>query len=125
MSIIRSNRFLWVLQALLAALFVFAGTAKLMMDPVELAAQSHMSATFLHFISVCELLGAIGLIVPLLTGIAPKLTPLAAGGLIVIMVGATVLTVQQQPLITALFPLMTGVLLAIVLYGRLRPTVRA
>jgi len=125
MSIIRSNRFLWTLQALLAVLFVFAGTAKLMMDPVELAAQSHMSATFLHFISVCEILGAIGLIVPQLTGIAPKLTPLAAGGLIVIMVGATVLTAQQQPLVTALFPLMTGILLAIVLYGRLRPTVRA
>ena len=125
MSIIRSNRFLWTLQALLAVLFVFAGTAKLMMDPVELAAQSHMSATFLHFISVCEILGAIGLIVPQLTGIAPKLTPLAAGGLIVIMVGATVLTAEQQPLVTALFPLMTGILLAIVLYGRLRPTVRA
>jgi len=125
MSIIRSNRFLWTLQALLAVLFVFAGTAKLMMDPVELAAQSHMSATFLHFISVCEILGAIGLIVPQLTGIAPKLTPLAAGGLIVIMVGATVLTAQQQPLVTALFPLMTGILLAIVLYGRLRPAVRA
>lgn len=125
MSIIQSNRFLWILQALLALLFVFAGMAKLMMDPVELAAQSHMSATFLHFISVCELLGAIGLIVPQLTGIAPQLTPLAAAGLIVIMVGATVLTVQQQPLVSALLPLMTGVLLAIVLYGRLRPRVRA
>ena len=120
MSIIRSTRVLWALQALLAALFVFAGAAKLMMDPAELATQSHLPLTFLRFISVCELLGAIGLIVPALTGVAPQLTPLAAGGLIVIMVGATVLTVVQQPPLTALFPLLTGVLLAMVLYGRLR-----
>src|SRR6476659_9403593 len=125
MSIIRSTRVLWALQALLAALFVFAGAAKLMMDPAELAAQSHLSATFLRFISVCELLGAIGLIVPQLTGVAPKLTPLAAGGLIVIMVGATVLTVLQQPPLTALFPFVTGVLLAMVLYGRLQLSQRA
>jgi hypothetical protein len=131
MRLIQRHAFLWTLQIVLAALFVFAGLAKLLMDPVELAAQAHMSATFLRFISVCELLGAVGLIVPQLTGIQPRLTPWAAIGLIVIMIGATVTTLMQQPgpgvptRLTALFPLAVGVLLGVVAYGRLRPAAAA
>ncbi len=123
---IRNNKFLWTLQGLLALLFLFAGGAKLAMDPAALAAQSHMSAGFLQFIAVCELLGAIGLIVPWLTGIRPSLTSLAAACLIVIMIGATVTTLQQpdQPPATALFPFVTGLLLMVVAYGRSRSTIR-
>jgi hypothetical protein len=119
---IRNNRLLWTLQGLLALLFVFAGGAKLAMDPAELAAQSHMPAAFLQFIAVCELVGAVGLIVPALTGIRPSLTPLAAVGLIAIMIGATVTTFLQpgQPPAAALLPFVTGLLLAVVAYGRWR-----
>jgi hypothetical protein len=120
---IRNNTVLWVLQGLLALLFLFAGGAKLSMDSAELTAQAHMSATFLKFIAVCEVLGAIGLIVPWLTGIRPSLTPLAAMGLIVIMIGAVVTTfVQGLPASTAILPFVTGVLLAVVAYGRSRAT---
>ena len=117
---IRNNKVLWTLQGVLAVLFLFAGAAKLAMDPAELSAQAHMSARFLQFIAVCELLGGVGLIVPWLTGIRPSLTPLAAAGLIVIMIGATVTTFLQpgQPPAAALIPFIVGVLLAIVAYGR-------
>lgn len=117
---IRNNKVLWTLQGLLALLFLFAGGAKLAMDPVELSTQAHMSARFLQFIAVCELLGAVGLIVPWLTGIRPSLTPLAAAGLMVIMIGATVTTFLQpgQPPAAALLPLIVGLLLAVVAYGR-------
>lgn len=115
---IRNNAVLWTLQGLLALLFLFAGGAKLAMDPVELSAQSGMSVGFLRFIAVCELLGAVGLVVPRLTGIRPGLTPLAASGLTVIMIGATVTTLMQQPAPLALFPFLTGVLLVVVAVGR-------
>jgi hypothetical protein len=126
MRLIQRNAFLWTLQIVLAGVFVFAGVAKLLMDPVELATQAHMSATFLRFISVCEVLGAVGLIVPQLTGIQPRLTAWAAIGLVIIMIGATVTTLMQQPgpgvptRLAALFPFAVGVLLAVVAYGRLR-----
>lgn len=117
---IRSNGFLWVLQGLLALLFVLAGGTKLAMDPAELTAQSGLSAGFLQFIGACELLGAVGLVLPWLTGIRRELTPIAATGLIVIMTGATVTTLLEQPPLFALLPFITGVLLAVVAYGRSR-----
>ena len=121
MRLIHNNAVLWTLQGLLAALFVFAGGAKFVMDPAQMAPPgSPLSATFIQFIGVCEILGAIGLIVPHLTGIRPMLTPLAAGGLVVIMIGAVAVTVMTQPAIYALFPFVVGVLLAIVAYGRSR-----
>lgn len=124
MALIRNTKFLWTLQILLAVLFVGAGLAKLSMSPAELEAQGPLSATFLRFISVCELLGAVGLIVPQLTGIKPQLTMLAAIGLIIIMIGATVVTVMYPPpqggQATALFPFAVGVLLSVVAFGRLR-----
>src|SRR4051812_38603132 len=106
MTLRTKNKLLWVVQAVLAILFMFAGLTKLLADPVQLAAQAHMSASFLQFISVCEILGAIGLIIPAVTGILPWLTPVAASGLIVVMIGAVVTTVMspdQSPLL-ALFP---------------------
>lgn len=109
-----TNRVLWTLQGLLALLFLFGGAAKLAMDPNELAAQTHLSATFMRFISVCELLGAVGLVAPWATGIRPGLTPLAAAGLVVIMIGATVITFLTQSAAAAALPLVTGVLLALV-----------
>jgi hypothetical protein len=117
---VRNNKVLWTLQGLLALLFLFGGGTKLAMDSAELSAQAHMSATFLQFIAVCELLGAVGLIVPWLTGIRPSLTPLAAACLIVIMIGATVTTFLQpgQPPAAALMPFIVGLLLAVVAYGR-------
>jgi uncharacterized membrane protein len=121
MSIIRRNAFLWTVQILLAMLFLFTGITKFVMDPAVMAPPgSPVSAGFLRLIGVCEVLGAIGLIVPLWTGIRPQLTPLAALGLIVIMIGAVTVTLMTQPPALAIVPFVAGVLLALVAYGRVR-----
>jgi hypothetical protein len=75
---------------------------------------------FVRFIGVAEVLGAIGLILPGLLRIRPGLTPLAAAGLMLIMIGATVLTLASGEITPALIPLVVGLLLAFVAYGRWR-----
>jgi uncharacterized membrane protein len=121
MRIIRHNSFLWVLQTLLALLFLFAGSSKFVMDPAQLAPpESPLSLTFIRFIGVCECLGSVGLIVPQLTGIKPLLTPLAAACLVIIMIGAVTITVMTQPVALAILPFVAGVLLCVVAYGRLQ-----
>src|SRR5665213_4084315 len=116
------TRALWIIQGLLALLFLFAGGAKLVLPVDALTKDTPMlSGDFLRFVGVCEVLGAIGLILPGLLRIRPGLTPLAAAGLIVIMIGATVVTLMIAGGATALFPMATGLLLAFVVYGRWRP----
>jgi hypothetical protein len=118
---VRPNRTLWVIQGLLALLFLFAGVVKLVIPAAELVKQTPMlSATFLRFVAVCEVLGAIGLILPWLLRIQPGLTPLAAAGLVIIMIGATVVTLMTGGLAMALFPFLVGLLLVFVVYGRWR-----
>jgi uncharacterized membrane protein YphA (DoxX/SURF4 family) len=114
------TKLLWILQAILAILFVFAGITKLVADPVQLAADSHLPATFLHFVSICEILGAVGLIIPGVTGIQMSVTPVAAAGLVVIMIGAVVSTVMYQTVALAIFPAVVGLLLIVVVIGRRR-----
>jgi uncharacterized membrane protein YphA (DoxX/SURF4 family) len=114
------NIALWIIQALLAALFVFAGGVKLIMPIEEMTQQMPIALPgwFLRFIAVAELLGGIGLVLPWLTRIQPKLTPLAAAGLVIIMIGATVVTLMTGQIAMALFPLAVGILCAFVAYGR-------
>lgn len=111
---------LWVAQALLAALFLFSGCAKLLTPAATLEQQAHMSATFLRFIGVCEILGALGLVLPGLLHVREELTPIAAGCLAAIMVGAVVTTLMQQPSALAAIPAVVGVLCIAVAYGRTR-----
>lgn len=114
----KTNALLWTIQALLAALFLFAGVMKFVMSDAQLTAQSPFSAGFIHFIGIAEIFGALGLILPGVTHIRTRLTPLAAAGLVIIMSGATVLTLSTGP--GALFPLILGVLAAYVAYARWR-----
>jgi len=114
------NIALWIIQVLLALLFLFGGSMKLILPIEEMTKQMPMSGLFLRFIGVCEVLGGLGLILPGLLRIRPILTPLAAVGLIIIMIGAVVLTLQIGPATSALFPLFVGLLLAFVAYGRWR-----
>lgn len=118
----RTNLFyaLWVVQGLLALLFLFAGGMKLVTPAEEMAKQMPLPVPFMRFIGVAEVLGGLGLILPGLTGIRPGLTPLAAAGLVVIMIGATVLTAASGGIALALFPLVVGLLLAFVAYRRWR-----
>jgi len=115
------NRALWIVQGLLAPLFLLAGGVKLAMPLDEMVAQSGLPGPFIIFLGVVEVLGALGLILPMLLKIQPGLTPLAAAGLTIIMVGATVLTaigVGGGDPVMALFPLVVGLLTAFVAAGR-------
>lgn len=112
------NRILWLVQVLLAALFLFAGTMKFIMPMEEMTAVIPFPAAFLYFIGLCELLGGVGLILPWLLRIHPGLTPLAATGLVVIMLGAAVLTAVTMTLDMAAIPFVIGCLAAFVAYGR-------
>jgi hypothetical protein len=111
---------LWIVQGLLALLFLFAGGMKLVLPLEALTAQMPLPGMFVRFIGVAEVLGAIGLILPGLLRVRPGLTPLAAAGLVIIMIGATVLTLAGGEVAPALFPLVVGLLLAFVAYGRWR-----
>jgi hypothetical protein len=83
------NLALWIVQGLLTALFLFGGYVKLTMSAEELAAICSLPVLFVRFISVCELLGGLGLILPGIFKIRTELTPLAAAGLTIITLGAT------------------------------------
>jgi hypothetical protein len=111
---------LWIVQGLLALLFLFAGGMKLIMPLAALEAQTPMPGLFLRFIGLVELLGGLGLLLPGLLRIRPGLTPLAAGGLVILMIGATVLTLAGGAGAMALFPVVVGSLAALVAYGRWR-----
>lgn len=116
---------LWIIQILLALLFLFAGGTKLVLPLDVLKSmgspnQIQLPGMLLRFIGVCEVLGALGLILPGLLRIKPWLTPLAAAGLAVVMIGATALTLASGEVGQVVAPLVTGLLAAFVAYGRWR-----
>ena len=111
---------LWIVQGLLAALFLFAGGMKLVLPLEKLAGPVPLPGLFMRFIGVAEALGGLGLILPGLLRIRPGLTPLAAAGLVIIMIGATGITLAGGDVAAALIPLAVGLLLAFVAYGRWR-----
>jgi uncharacterized membrane protein YphA (DoxX/SURF4 family) len=114
------NGALWIAQGLLALLFMFAGGMKLVLPIEQMTADVPMPGWFLRFIGVAEVLGAAGLILPGLLKVRPGLTPLAAAGLVIIMLGATVVTLATGGGVTAMIPAVVGLLAAFVAYGRWR-----
>src|SRR6185436_1560989 len=118
------NIALWIIQILLTLLFLFAGGTKLVLPIETLTAmgppnQVVLPGLLLRFIGVCEILGALGLILPGLLRIKPGLTPLAAAGLLIIMIGAVVITISGG-IGMAAPALVCLLLLAFVAYGRWR-----
>jgi hypothetical protein len=119
------NRGLWIVQGVLAALFLFAGGMKLI-TPIEvLSMMSPFPGEFIRFIGICEVLGAVGLILPYALRILPGLTALAAAGLVVIMLGATVTTLAIGGGLLALPTLPLGLLAALVAFSRRPPVLHA
>ncbi len=116
----RLNVVLWVVQCLLALLFLFAGGVKLILPVAAMTKQVALPGWFLRFIAVDEILGALGLTLPGITRIRAGLTPLAACGLVIIMIGATSITAAKISVASALFPLCVGILAAFVAYARWR-----
>ena len=111
---------LWICQGLLALLFLFAGGLKLVLPLAALKGPIALPGLLLRFVGVMEVLGAIGLILPGLLRIRTGLTPLAAAGLVIIMIGATSLTLAVGMVGVALFSFVVGMVAAFVAYGRWR-----
>jgi uncharacterized membrane protein YphA (DoxX/SURF4 family) len=111
---------LWIVQVVLALVFVFAGGMKLVLPLEQLAGPVTLPGPLLRFIGLAELLGGVGLILPAALRIRPGLTPLAAAGLVVIMIGATVITLGAGEFSGALISIVVGLLAAFVAYGRWR-----
>jgi hypothetical protein len=111
---------LWIVQGLLAALFLFAGGAKLVLPLDQMTGPVALPGWFLRFLGVAEVLGALGLVLPGLLRIRTGLTPLAAAGLVIIMIGATVVTLVGGMVGVALMNVVVGLLAAFVAYGRWR-----
>lgn len=88
------NIALWIVQGLLALAYLVAGGLKLVRPREQLAASGNFdwmkdtSDAGVKAVGLVEILGALGLILPELTGIAPLLTPIAAIGLVVVQIGA-------------------------------------
>jgi hypothetical protein len=102
------NIALWIAQALFAAMMIAAGRPKLLLPPARLAEKMSWTkdapAALVKLLGVAELLGAAGLILPRLTGMAPILSPIATVCLSLILVGAltTKLRHHQSPVLPAL-----------------------
>ena len=112
---------LWIIQVLLALLFLFAGGVKLIMPIEEMTKGMPVAipGLFLRFIGVCEVLGGLGLVFPMLLRLKPWLTPIAAVGLGIIILGAIAFSLKLG-VMQALLPFVVELLLIFVAYGRWR-----
>ncbi|HEU0167124.1 MAG TPA: DoxX family protein [Chloroflexota bacterium] len=116
----RRSAVLWTIQGLLGATYLMTGLMKLVSPADVLAASMPVALPilFLRFIGLCELAGALGLVLPGLTHVKPRLTPIAASGLVIIMAGATIITALTMGVAPAAGPLVLGLLAAYVAYAR-------
>ncbi len=117
------NILLWIVQILLALLFLFAGGTKFYYTIEQMRAmgppnQILFPGWFIHFIGVCEILGGLGLILPGLFRVKRYLTVLAAIGLTIIMIGAAVVTAMVGGIKAIVPTVIIGALCALVAYGR-------
>lgn len=94
------NIALWITQGLLAALFLMSGTMKTFTPKQKLAEKmpwaNDFSAGAIKFIGITQLLGALGMVLPMLTHILPILTPMAGIGLALTMLVAAVYHVRKN-----------------------------
>ena len=115
---------LWVVQVLLAAMFLMSGFMKLSQPIEALAGQmpwvTSFPAAMVRFIGAVEVAGALGLILPSLTRIQPRLTPLAALGLVVVMVLASALHISRGESAVVPMNLVLAALAAFVAWGRFK-----
>ena len=114
---------LWILQVLLAVIFAIAGVTHFLPPeglPEAMRGVAEMPAGVPYFIGAVEILAVLGLILPGLTGIQTRLTPLASAGLILVMVGAIVWHAQREEFPNIVLNVILAVIAAFVAYGRWR-----
>lgn len=115
----RTNGILWTMQILLALTFLFAGGMKLLTPTAILAPMvKPLPMGLIRFIGFCETVGAFGLILPGLLHIRPRLTPIAAIGLTIIMSGAVSASIALGRTSDAVGPAILGILALIIASGR-------
>ena len=112
----------WIVSGLLAVAFLFTGLGKLLASTADLEATAAGVPIILFRIAGgAEVLGALGLILPAATRIAPFLTPLAASGLLVTMIGAVTTNIIIGEYGLAVLPALLGVFSAFVAWARFGP----
>jgi uncharacterized membrane protein len=114
------NIVVWIVQALLAVIFALHGVVLISPpEPMKVVFDAlPFSRGFMVAIGVLEVLGAIGLILPWALKIQPRLTPLAAAGLTIIMIGAVMTHLLRGEVAQAIPSLIITVLAAFVAYAR-------
>ncbi len=116
------NMALWVVQGLLALLFLMSGSMKAFTPLATMRKRmtwsNNFPAAFVRFIGIAELLGAIGLIAPAVTGIQSWLTVAAAVGFVVVMVSASVFHTSRREYQNIGIPLVLLGLSVFVVLGR-------
>jgi uncharacterized membrane protein YphA (DoxX/SURF4 family) len=115
--------FLWVVQSILAVVFLASGISKLVMSKDKMLATGQTATAsqplpLIRFVGVCEILGAAGLILPTALGIDRFLTPLAALGLVVIMLGAARIQTKLRQSGRVALNIVLLIFCLIVAYGR-------
>ncbi len=116
------NLALWIAQALLAIAFGVVGFWKLTQPKEQLAEQwgwvNDVPSNTVKLIGALEVAGAAGLILPIVTGILPWLTPVAAAGLVLTMVGAMLTHARRQEYANLIPNLVLLLFAAFIAYGR-------
>ena len=116
------NVVLWILQIVLAFMFLMAGAMKVAKSKTELGEQmawvEDFSENTIKAIGALEVLGAIGLILPAITGVGPVLVPLAASGLAITMVLAAVVHFRRSEMPNVAVTVMLLVASLLVAWGR-------
>jgi uncharacterized membrane protein YphA (DoxX/SURF4 family) len=112
----------WIASALLALAFIAAGGGKLLASSADLRHSAQgVPVALLKLAGAAEVLGAIGLVVPAATRIKPVLTPIAAVGLVLTMVGATITNIAVGEPATAVVTVALGLVAALVAWARFGP----
>jgi putative oxidoreductase len=123
------NITLWIFQSLFALLFLMSGIMKLIMSAEQYHAMGPMaeniSMGFVRFIGVAEVLGALGLILPSLLRINPRLTVWAAYGLLIVMISAVIFHIKIGDTKSIGGPVIFAVILALIAWGRTKKAVIA